>query len=143
MNESVIKALVTTDQLRPRQFDRRKVRSMVQAAQENADILKSIPLTDATATLLFRETYESIRQLGDALWWSKGYEPRNHDVSMEILRHVAIKESVLLNHLPRFKSIRNDANYRGYKVTLAQAREIRDFWERCGQELAAQLLKEL
>lgn len=142
MNENVIKALVASEQLRIRQFDKRKVQSMIQAAQKNTSVLKHIPLNEDTATLIFRETYESIRQLGDAMWWLQGYEPRNHDVSMEVLKEANIKDKVLLNHLPRFKSIRNDANYRGYVVTVAQAKEIQEFWEKCGKELAEKLLKE-
>ncbi len=46
-----------------------------------------------------------------------------------------IKNKVLLNKLSRFKKIRNDANYRGFKVTPNQAKEIMDFWDRCGEDL--------
>jgi hypothetical protein len=141
MSENIIKALVASKQLRPRQFDKKKIQSMINAATKNAQVIKKILLTDETATLIFRETYESIRQLGDATWWLQGYEPRNHDVSMDILKEHDIKEKILLNQLPRFKSIRNDANYRGYTVTIAQAKEILDFWKKCGQEIIETLTK--
>ena len=72
-----------------------------------------------------------------------GYEPRNHEVSMEVLKEMDIKERMRLNHLSRFKAIRNDTNYRGFKVTIAQAREILDFWEVCSQEIISILQKEL
>ena len=90
----------------------------------------------------FRETYESIRQLGDAKWWLLGYEPRNHEVSMEILKEMDIKGKVRLHHLNRFKKIRNDANYCGFKVTLAQAKEVLEFWDECAEEIVSLLLKE-
>jgi len=41
------------------------------------------------------------------------------------------------------KTIRNDANYRGFKVTVAQAKEILEFWKTCSQEIISILLKEL
>ncbi len=106
-------------------------------------IVKTIPLSDQSAILVFRETYESIRQLGDARWWLLGYEPRNHEVSMEILKEFDITEKVRLNHLSRFKTIRNDTNYRGFKVTLAQAKEILAFWDACSQEIISLLQKQL
>ncbi len=131
------------DQLRRRSPDKEKVRSMIESSTITMNVVRAIPLTDASATLIFREAYESIRQLGDARWWLRGYEPRNHEVSMEILQEMDITEKVRLNHLGRFKKIRNDANYRGFKVSMAQAQEILEFWDVCSADIIAQLQKEL
>lgn len=128
-----------TEQLRRRQVDKERIRSMVESILMNADVARSIPLDEKTATVVFRELYESIRQLGDAQWWLDGYEPRNHEVSMDVLKTLDIKEKNLLNKLPRFKSIRNDANYRGYKVTLAQAKEIVEFWEKTSKDIVGKI----
>ncbi|MBI2666509.1 hypothetical protein HYX13_02760 [Candidatus Woesearchaeota archaeon] len=143
MNKERIEQWVRGDQLRKKSLDKEKVKSIIESSMTNMGIVKSIPLSEQSAILIFRETYESIRQLGDAQWWLRGYEPRNHEVSMEILKEMDIKEKNRLNHLSRFKSIRNDANYRGFKVTMAQAKEILEFWNTCSQEIIASLLKEL
>jgi hypothetical protein len=116
---------------------------MVESSKTNMKIVKNIPLTEESAIIIFRETYESIRQLGDARWWLQGYEPRNHEVSMEILKEINIKEKIKLNHLSRFKAIRNDTNYRGFKVTITQAKEILDFWNTCSLEIISILEQEL
>jgi len=134
---------VRVDQLRRRSLDKEKVKSMIESSTTNMAVVKTIPLAEQSAILIFRETYESIRQLGDARWWLLGFEPRNHEVSMEILKEMDIKEKVQLNYLSRFKTIRNDANYRGFKVTVAQAKEILEFWKTCSQEIISILLKEL
>lgn len=141
MKKELIEVWVKADSLRKRQLDREKIRSMLESSQANITIVKTIPVNEQSATLIFRETYESIRQLGDAAWWKLGYEPRNHEVSMEILKEMDIKEKSKLNHLSRFKMIRNDANYRGFKVSLAQAKEILEFWEVCAQEIIQVLQK--
>ena len=130
-------------QLRKRSLDKEKVKSMIESSITNMTIVKTVPLTEQSAILIFRETYESIRQLGDARWWLLGYEPRNHEVSMEILKEMDITEKVRLNHLSRFKTIRNDTNYRGFKVTVAQAKEILEFWGACSEEIISLLLREL
>lgn len=143
MKKEQIEQWVRGDFLRKKSPDKEKVKSMIESSTTNMSIVKTIPLTEQSAILIFRESYESIRQLGDARWWLLGYEPRNHEVSMEILKEIDIKEKVRLNSLSRFKTIRNDANYRGFKVTVAQAKEILEFWDACSKEMISLLLKEL
>ncbi|MBI4147333.1 hypothetical protein HY494_01630 [Candidatus Woesearchaeota archaeon] len=143
MKKEIIELLVKTDQLRRRSLDKERVKSMLESAMTNMSIVKTVTLTEQSAILIFRETYESVRQLGDALWWTLGYEPRNHEVSMEALKETDITEKVRLHHLSRFKTIRNDANYRGFKVTVAQAKEIVEFWDKCSQEIIALVKQKL
>lgn len=140
MKKELIDMYLKADQLRTRQLDKERIKSMVESAKTNARIAKTIDLNEDSATLIFREIYESIRQLGDAKWWLRGYEPRNHEICMEMLKESNIKEKLLLNHLSRFKRIRNDANYRGFKVTVMQAKEIIDFWGRCSNDIIKEIL---
>ena len=143
MKEEIIKTLVRSRILRIRQPDSERIKSMIKSAEINAKIAKNIPLDENSATLVFREIYESIRQIGDAAWWLQGYEPSNHEISMAILKEMNIKEKVKLNFLDRFKKIRHDANYRGFRVSISQAKEIADFWDKCGKDSIRILLKEL
>src|SRR3989344_8689550 len=121
--------------IRNRQKDIEKIRSMIDSAEINAKVTKTIKINEETATLIFREIYESIRQLGDAKWWLLGFEPSNHEISMEALKDFNIKNKVKLNSLDRFKKTRHDANYRGFRATINQAKEILDFWDKCGEEI--------
>lgn len=147
MKKEQIEQWIRGDQLRKKSLDKEKVKSMIESSTITMSTVMSIVKTSSigehNAILIFRESYESIRQLGDARWWLLGYEPRNHEVSMEILKEMDIKEKTRLNHLSRFKSIRNDTNYHGFKVTVAQAKEIIEFWDACSQEIISILLKEL
>ena len=143
MKKELIHQYVQSDQLRKRSINKEKVRSIIESSISNMSIVKTISLTEQSAILIFRETYESIRQLGDARWGLLGYEPRNHEVSMEVLKELNIQEKVRLNHLSRFKTIRNDANYRGFKVTVSQAKEILEFWDACSKDILSLLQREL
>ncbi len=116
---------------------------MINSAEINARVTKSIKLNDDTATLVFREIYESVRQLADAKWWLLGYEPLNHEISMEALKDFDIKEKLKLNSLDRFKKTRHDVNYRGFRATIQQAEEILDFWDKCGREIIKKLRDEI
>lgn len=134
---------ITRGGLRNRQKDVERIKSMVNSAEINARVTKEIKLNENTATLIFREIYESMRQLGDAKLWLMGYEPLNHEVSMEILKEFDIKDKVKLNSLDRLKKIRHDINYRGFRASLEQAKEIINFWDSCGIEIVNLLKKEI
>lgn len=143
MKKEIVEMLIKAKILRPRQLDKEKVKSMIALAEVNAKIAKTVSLNEDSATLIFREIYESVRQLGDARWWIIGFEPSNHEISLDIIREMDIKEKLLLNSLERFKKIRHDANYRGFRVSVAQTQEIIEFWDRCGIEMIMLILKEL
>lgn len=135
MKKEIIDTLIKAGILRVRQKDSEKIKSLIESAETNARVTKDIKLREESATIIFREIYESIRQLGDARWWLLGYEPSNHEISLEILKELDIKEKIQLNFLDRFKKIRHDANYRGFKVSIFQAMEILDFWNKCSEDI--------
>ena len=129
--------------IRNRQRDIEKIISMINSAEINARVTKAIKLNNDTATLIFREIYESIRQLGDAKLGLLGFEPGNHEVSMEVLKEFDIKDKVKLNLLDRFKKTRHDINYRGFRTSISQTEEILDFWNKCGEKILKVLRREV
>lgn len=136
MDKGHIERLISEGKLRRRMADIPRVKSLLESAKSTADVVSNMQVNEKTATLIFRELYESIRQIGDAKWWSDGYEPvASHEVSMEILMEMKIKEGVKLNKLDNFRRIRNNANYRGYKILIEQAKDIMDFWKSCASDL--------
>ena len=143
MKKEFIEIWLKSGILRKRQNDNEKIKSMLNSAEINAKVTKKIKLDEDTATLIFREIYESIRQLGDVKWGLLGYEPSNHEISINILKDFDIKEKLKLNSLDRFKKIRHDINYRGFRTTINQAQEILEFWDKCGEEIIKILKKEI
>lgn len=142
MNEKRIQNLLKARMLRPREKDKERISSLLKSAQINANAANKIPLEEENATIIYREIYESIRQLGDAGWWLLGFEPSNHEISLESLKFMNIKEKLKLSSLDRFRRIRNDANYRGFQVSMQQAKEIKDFWNSCSKEIIQILSKQ-
>lgn len=142
MKKEFITLWVKTGILRHRQKDIEKIKSMINSAEINVKVTTTIKNNKDSATLIFREIYESIRQLGDAKWGLLGYEPANHEISIEALKELDIKEKIKLNSLERFKKIRHDINYRGFRATVIQSEEIIEFWNKCGVEIIKILKKE-
>ena len=143
MKKEIIELWLKSRIIRNRQKDIEKIKSMINSSEINAKVTKEIKISEETATLIFREIYESVRQLGDSKWWLLGYEPNNHEISLEILKELDIKDKLKLNSLDRFKRIRHDINYRGFRATISQAEEILDFWDKCGAEIINNLKKEI
>ncbi len=135
-----IERFLKEKRIRIREVNKPRIINLIDSAQNNVDVALSITLNDKNATVIFREIYESIRQLGDAKWWTIGYEPLDHSVSLDSLKDINIKEKVKLNFLERFKQIRHDANYRGFTVSANQGKEIIDFWGMCSKDIIKDIL---
>ena len=135
MRREIIDLLLREKKLRARKPDYEKIKTLVQSARQNSAVVLAIDLTSKTSTVVFRELYESIRQLGEAQWLSQGFEPTNHEISLESLTTLDIKHKSLLNHLNRYRKIRNDANYSGFTVTLEQAKSMLEFWNSCSKDI--------
>lgn len=142
MNKEKLYYFIREGKLRKRHIDIPRVKSLIESARNNVKAVCKIPLNEETATVIFREYYESIRQLGDARWWSLGYEPRaSHEVSMEILMEMKINNVAELKKLDRFRKIRNNANYRGYKINIEEAEEIMKFWENYAEKIIKEIIE--
>ena len=143
MKEEFINLWLKSGILRKRHTDKEKIKSLIGSSQRIAEVIKTFHLNEDNATIIFREIYESIRQLGEAKWLILGYEPTNHEISLDALKDLDVKDKTLLNRLDRFKKIRHDANYRGIMVMPAQAEEIIGFWDKCCLEIVSILNKEI
>jgi len=143
MKKEQIDFLLKEGILRSLSKSKDEIKSLINSAQDNATTLLSLRLDEKTATIIFREMYESIRQLGEACWWKIGYKPQTHDISLEILKEIDIKNKVRLNFLDRFKQMRHDVNYRGFKVSVSQAQEIIELWKQCSKDIISFILKDL
>jgi len=143
MNEDKINRFIKNGKLKPISLDKSKIKSLLNSIEINAKVIISIPLNEKSSTIIFRELYESIRQLGDAKWWSLGFEPQSHDVSLDVLKETNIKNKYKLNNLDRFKMIRHDANYRGFQVSQDQAEEMIAFWNLIGKVILRSLRRDL
>jgi len=131
----IIEDMTRRRQVYLRSKDIPRVKSLISSAKSVSSAVLNIPINEENSTLIFRELYESIKQLGDALWWALGYESEGHEASLKILASIDVKEKLSLHKLDRFRRIRHDSNYRGYKISLEQAKEIVNFWKRCNQEI--------
>src|SRR3989344_1632695 len=120
MEDKLLKEYLNKGSLKKRSPDTNRANSLIKAAEITAKATLKVPLYKENTIMIFRELYETLRQLGDAKLWKLGYEARQHESSIRILMDAKIKDKIALNRLDRFRIIRNDANYRGNQITLDQ-----------------------
>ncbi len=137
MEKSKIRELESAGHIVRKTVNKPLSESLIEAALESADFALANNINEKTATGVFKEMYDAFRQLGDARWWLLGFETHNHKASMEILMNAPIIGGFKLKQLDRFRKIRNDANYRGFKISPQVANEIVLLW----QDQSASLLK--
>ncbi|MFH0961539.1 MAG: hypothetical protein V1820_02550 [archaeon] len=117
-----------------------KARDLIDSAEKNAQFVETLELTENSATVVFRELYESIRCLGEARFALLGLKTLSHEIQMDaLLDFKDLKETFRLAMLETFREVRHKANYSGYLVKTDQARDILEFWNSCGKEILAQL----
>ena len=133
MDKKRIEELENAGELRRRSPDKARIRSMLEAAKRTSEYVCRLEINEESAAVVFRELYECLRQIGDALLWRSGWEPLKHTASIE-----ALKEEVGYvdyEKLDRLRIIRNNANYRGYSVSVQNALEIKELWEKWGRSI--------
>ncbi len=139
MKKEKVDKLLKDRDIRIKEKNPAEARAFLQLARNSVKVVGNIALSDESSTLIFREVYEALRQLGDVLWLLEGYEAQRHEASIEILKDLEIKDKVKLNFLDRYKKIRHDANYRGIAVSVEITKEIIDFWDVCSPEIIEQI----
>ena len=142
IDNKIIESLIKARILRYKQADKETIKTLLSSSERIYNFIKSLEINENSSDIIFRELYEAIRQLGEARWRLLSYEPLNHEISLDGISDLEIKHKIYLNHLPRFKKIRNDLNYRGIKIEVSQAKEIFEFWKNCGEEILEILKKE-
>ncbi len=142
MKDNFIEDKIKNKWLTKKTPDKKQAMSLLESSENNANEILKIDLSEKNAQIVFREMYESIRQLGDAAWNILGYVAENHEVTLEVLKEsekLSAEQKNELNWLSRFKNIRNDLNYRGFKITREQAKEIVEFWNKVGKFILEEL----
>ena len=146
MNEEKLQRLLKDKQIIKKSPDIERAKSLIKSAENTAETQLQNILMEKSATSIFREIYEAMRQLGDALWWIQGYEAQTHDASIDIIKtadFLNAGQKVKALSLDRLKTIRYDANYRGFQISISQAQEIIEAWNIIGKAICFHLKKKL
>ena len=83
-------------------------------SKNNLSVVKKIPLTDESASLILSSAYESLRQVLEAIALKNGYKVFSHVAYTEYLAQN--NQQAASNVFDRLRTLRNGVNYYGNHV---------------------------
>ena len=104
-------------------FDENLYHSLIKSSSKKLKSQKMLNLDDDTASSKISLTYDSLRELLEALAISKGLKIYNHECYTAFLKEV-MNESYLGDKFDAFRKARNDINYYGKDVSATEAKHM-------------------
>jgi hypothetical protein len=123
--------------LRIKRPDVKNAVDMVAAAKADIEYTLTLVVTDASATTIVRNVYESYRLLGDALLVAKGISSIDHVSVIEELLKLQVELPRPIQVIDNLRRLRRNINYYGYRATALDAADIVDFTKKCSELLIA------
>ena len=100
--------------------DIQKAKALIKMSKKNLSSIKEVPFNDNTASIILVMSYESLRQILEAMTLLNGYKVFSHEAYTYYL--VNLNELAISNKFDRYRKLRNGINYYGKPVTLDVAR---------------------
>jgi hypothetical protein len=115
---------INTEDVRRTTRDAGLARSLRKDAEERVELILQLELTEKSATLIFEQVYEALRECIDALLALQGYKSYSHVASIAFLQnHPAFMEAEI-NKLDNAREKRNLAKYYAKPVPPSETKEI-------------------
>jgi len=102
-------------------IDEELIRSLVLSSSDKFETSKMIELSNITSTSKLSLTYDSLREILEALALKKGYKIYNHDCFSAFLLEILHEESFSIN-FDKFRKIRNKINYYGKRFNVNESK---------------------
>lgn len=103
--------------------DKNLVKSLMKSASQKLYTQNLISLNENTSGSKISLSYDSLRELLEALAVSKGYKIYNHEGYAEFLKEVML-DSASAEEFDKFRKVRNSVNYYGKEVSESEAEVI-------------------
>lgn len=103
--------------------DKNLINSLFKSSLKKLQTQALLILNDDTASSKISLTYESLRELLEALAISKGYKIYNHECYCAFLKEILLKSN-LGDEFDDFRKIRNSINYYGKEISSSEAKLI-------------------
>lgn len=102
--------------------DRSLIKSLLEMSENKINVISSLTLNDTTASVVFVEYYEALREVVEAIASKNGFKVYSHECLTSMLQELA-KEIMIAQKFDRFRKLRNGVNYYGKQVSLEEAKK--------------------
>lgn len=98
------------------------IKALIEMSANKIKVIGSLTLNDTTASVVFVEYYEALREVVEAIASKNGFKVYSHECLTSMLQELA-KEDMIAQKFDRFRKLRNGVNYYGEPVSLEEAKK--------------------
>ncbi len=120
-----------------------EAKSLRDKALARLEYVKGQKIDDGSASFVFEDVYECLREAAQSLMALKGLKPYSHEAVIAFLRDSYNVPPNAVSRFDRYRILRNKAVYRGQNISSETCREALDFVSSFVPELVKFLEKEL
>ena len=113
-----------TNEVRRTTRDVGLARSLRHDAEQRVELILQLPLNEKSATLVFEQVYEALRECGDALLSLEGFKSYSHAATIAFLERYGDFSASELNRLDNARQKRNLSKYYAKQSTVAETQEL-------------------
>lgn len=99
------------------------ISSLINSSKNKLESESKLEMSNVTAASKLSLTYDSLRELLEALALKNGFKVYNHECYTPFLKEV-IKESEQADEFDEIRKVRNAVNYYGKEISTEEASEI-------------------
>jgi|SaaInlV_200m_DNA_2_1039689.scaffolds.fasta_scaffold06307_6 hypothetical protein len=103
--------------------DKKLISSLIKISEDRLDVDNYAPLNETTAPIKVVNSYESLREILEAVAISRGFKIYGHDCIAGFIAEV-LKMPREANQFNKFRIIRNGVNYYGRSVKLLDSKVL-------------------
>ena len=117
------KRCINERQVKPVKPDHDMAASLKETSENKALSSNELKLKEKTAAAKISLSYDSVRELLEAIALIKGYKIYNHICYVSFLKEI-LAQPELGEDFDTLRKIRNDINYYGEKVSVTEAQQV-------------------
>jgi len=102
-----------------------EARGLMKNGIEDFETIKTrFAISEQTASIIFKDTYDALRSVLQAFLAKDGYTPYSHEAIIAFNMEkgiISLQEAIKLD---KFRQLRNDVSYRAARATVEESKEI-------------------
>jgi len=99
-----------------------KIKTLIELAERGIEIHVKIEINEKSASILFKDFYDSLRSVCEAICLSKGYKIYSHE-AVGLFFKIILREEAFYYKFDRFRILRNGVSYYGEAIPLPEAKQ--------------------
>lgn len=102
-------------------------KSLTKKAETRLNLISEKEIKDETASILFEEIYEALREAAQSLMQIKGFKPYSHEALISFLFKEKLINESFTKKLNSYRILRNKSVYEAHKVSTETCKEALEF----------------